>query len=142
MLSVVLWDLTSNDCFVHYSSVFCECKGVPIGGSTSAQYASIVLMYLERGVSWDAFPLCMRYRDNYFFFTWTDRAPKCVVTLEQIRRPLLSLCKMRLVCLYKLRGGVSPRFFLERTLGFTNMFPAVVLKAPLAFAQLGSPTPP
>ena len=47
-LPFVLWDLTWNDCFVHCSSVFCQCKGVPIGSAACAQYVSVVLMYLER----------------------------------------------------------------------------------------------
>ena len=137
VLSFVVWDLTWNDCFVHYSSVFCQCKGVPIGGSASAQYASIVLMYLERNVSWGSFPPCMRYRDNYLFYLRaSDRNPG--EYLAGVSERLQDAVGLPL----QVEGWGESLDCLESTLCFTNGLPDIGLKVPLAFAPRGSPTPP
>ena len=142
VLSFVVWDLMWNDCFVHYNSVFCQCKGVPIGGSASAQYASIVfLMYLEEGVSSAAFPLCLRCRDNYFFHLDRSRPEvlhDCAAYLAAVAQPLQDAVGLPL----QVQGWGESLDFLETTLGFTNGFPDVGPKVPLAFAPLGPPTPP
>ena len=43
VLHFVFWDLMFNDTFVVCSSIFAQALGTAIGGSTSAQYASMVV---------------------------------------------------------------------------------------------------
>ena len=68
VLAYVEFKLSFNDAFVFYSSIFRWTAGTAIGGSLSAQFASLVVMYRERALHDDPFftnvPLC-RYRDNY-----------------------------------------------------------------------------
>ena len=92
-----------KDCFVHYRSVFSQCKGVPIGGLASAQYASVVLMYLERGVQWSDFPPCMRYRDNYLFLL--DASLPSVSSDPGAY--VADVCQRQWGCCCRLRGWVS-----------------------------------
>ena len=83
----------------------------------------------------------MRYRDNYLFAL--DRSRPEVRSdpgayLAAVARGLQDAVGLPL----QVEGwGESVEFF-ETTLVFTNGFPDVGLKAPLAFAPLGSPTPP
>ena len=62
------FELCFNDAFVFHSSIFRQKTGTAIGGSLSAQFASLVVMCRERTLHEDTFfhniPLC-RYRDNY-----------------------------------------------------------------------------
>ena len=68
VLSYMGFELLCNDAFAFYSSIFRQTTGTAIGGSLSAQFASMVVMYRERDLHADPFfqdiPLC-RYRDNY-----------------------------------------------------------------------------
>ena len=65
LIAFVHWDLLFNDRLVNFSSIFAQQTGCPMGGSCSAQYAGIVLNYLERSVDWTLLPPIVRYRDNY-----------------------------------------------------------------------------
>ena len=64
----MLFELNVNDVFVSLSSVMLQNTGIPIGGSTSAQAASLVLIYRElRGDLPEELQKLMwlRYRDNF-----------------------------------------------------------------------------
>ena len=46
-----------------------------MGGSCSAQYASLVLNYMERNVDLSTLPPNCRYRDNYLVYFAPDWSP-------------------------------------------------------------------
>ena len=78
LIAFVRWDLLFNDRLVNFSSVFSHQTSCPTGGCCSAQYASIVLNYLERSVDWSLLPPIVRYRDNYLVYVsplWSPPAP-------------------------------------------------------------------
>ena len=60
LVAFIHWDLLFNDRLVNFSSIFAQQTGCPLGGSCSAQYASIVLNYLERSVDWTLLPPIVR----------------------------------------------------------------------------------
>jgi hypothetical protein len=98
ILSYVSWDLRFNTVFMSLSSVLCQLTGVPIGGSLSAQLASMVLISREIrardvdpyffGYHWS------RYRDNFIFLCSVKKQPTLSMeestglALETIRRRL------------------------------------------------------
>ena len=64
----MLFELNVNDVFVSLSSVMSQNTGIPIGGSTSAQAASLVLIHRElRGDLAEELHelMWLRYRDNF-----------------------------------------------------------------------------
>ena len=65
VLHFVFWDLMFNDTFVMCSSIFAQALGTAIGGSASAQYASMVVARKEIEVGHDSLPPIIRYRDNF-----------------------------------------------------------------------------
>ena len=73
LLAFTHWDLIFNRRLVSFSGIYEQTTGCPMGGSCSAQYANLVLNYLERGVDWSTLPPICRYRDNYLVYlapTW------------------------------------------------------------------------
>ena len=73
----MLFELHINDVFVSLSSVMSQNTGIPIGGSTSAQAASLVLIYRElRGDLPEMLKdlLWLRYRDNFLILHKPDSA--------------------------------------------------------------------
>ena len=81
LIAFIHWDLLFNDRLVNFSSVFSQQTGCPMGGSCSAQYASIVLNYLDRSVDWSLLPPIVRYRDSYLVYVsplWSPPAPSLV----------------------------------------------------------------
>ena len=91
LLAFIQWDLCFNDRLVSFSSVFSQTTGCPMGGSCSAQYASRVLNYLERGVDWSTLPPICRYRDNYLLYV----SPSWWIRSGAASRPAL-LVRIRL----------------------------------------------
>ena len=65
ILHFVFWDLMFNDTFVTCSSVFAQAVGTAIGGSASAQYASLVVTNKEVTMNRTSLPPIVRYRDNF-----------------------------------------------------------------------------
>ena len=59
------WEGLFNDRFVHFSSILPKTMGTAIGGTCSAQSASITLLYLETRRKPQSLPPLMRYRDNH-----------------------------------------------------------------------------
>ena len=73
----MLFDLHMNDVFVSLSSVMSQNTGIPIGGSTSAQAASLVLVYRElRGDLPEVLQnlMWLRYSDNFLILHRSDTA--------------------------------------------------------------------
>ena len=68
LLAFTHWDLIFNVRLVSFSGIHEQTTGCPMGGSCSAQYASVVLNYLECGVDWSTLPPICRYRDNYLVY--------------------------------------------------------------------------
>ena len=54
-----------NDTFVMCWSIFAQALGTAIGGSTSAQYASMVVAKKEIDLNSSSLPPIVRYRDNF-----------------------------------------------------------------------------
>ena len=66
----VLFEMFVGDCFLNLSSVISQNTGIPIGGSCSAQLASLVLIYREKSQDLQGSLNCgrwLRYRDNFLF---------------------------------------------------------------------------
>ena len=66
----VLFDTFVGDCFLNLSSVISQNTGIPIGGSCSAQLASLVLIFREKSQELQGSLKCgrwLRYRDNFLF---------------------------------------------------------------------------
>ena len=64
LLNFLWFELWSNGQFVHFSFVFRQRTGVAIGGCTSAQTASLSVMYREKALDRSQIPPTARYRDN------------------------------------------------------------------------------
>ena len=96
----VLFDTFVSDCFLNLSSVLSQNTGIPIGGSCSAQLASLVLIFREKTT-----PLghtlnqskWLRYRDNFLFLLALPRdQSQSDHTLEQVRQDLKGLTGMEI----------------------------------------------
>ena len=71
----MLFELNVNDVFVSLSSAMSQNTGFPIGGSTAAQAASLVLIYKElRGDLLEELKnlMWLRYRDNFLILHQPD----------------------------------------------------------------------
>ena len=94
VLAYVDFELSFNDDFLFYSSIFRQTTGNAIGGSLSAQFANLVVMYRERALHDEPFfqdvPLC-RYRDNYGTLSRDDQF------LTQLCEKLSSALSMKII---------------------------------------------
>ena len=89
----MLFELQINDVFVSLSFVMSQNTGIPIGGSTSAQAASWVVIY--RGLRGDS-PrelkglLWLRYRDNFVFLYQPNEPGFSTCGLKRYAKHLLT----------------------------------------------------
>ena len=77
VLIFVLWDLQCNNMFYCQNKLFFQLKGVPIGGTMSAQLASLYCMACEyvqyyKGFHTMSFYKIVRFRDNIILFLLQD----------------------------------------------------------------------
>ena len=151
LLAFIQWDLCFNDRLVSFSSIFSQTTGCPMGGSCSAQYASLVLNYLERGVDWSTLPPMCRYRDNYLLYMspyWTPVPGSCVPSPPPVSPPQLFLSKVKRVIeqasslKLTVEGWGTSIPFLESQLFFTDGLPDIGLREPVFVVQPGDSTPP
>ena len=113
ILHYVFWDLLFNDMFVSCSSVFRQTCGIAIGGSSSAQFSSLVVAYKERVLKDKNLPPMVRYRDNFLVLLLTSLAHTDPhVTVQRVADTLHETLGMELTveCI----SGVLP--FLEANL--------------------------
>ena len=68
VLAFLQWELLFNDRFVHFSSILKQTTGTAIGGTCSAQAASLTMLFLEQTLPKDTLPPLLRYRDNYLVY--------------------------------------------------------------------------
>ena len=118
VLHFVFWDLMFNDTFVMCSSIFAQALGTAIGGSTSAQYASMVVAEKEIYLNSSSLPPIVRYRDNFLVlvlqsFLLHTSVNECIA---QVLRRLTETIRMNLTL-----EGVTPRRpFLEAMVFVTS----------------------
>ena len=134
ILAYTEFELTFNDAFVFYASIFRQTTGTAIGGTLSAQFASLVVMYRERALHDDAFfsdiPLC-RYRDNYGTLSQSEQF------LEQLCEKLSLALSMKITV--ESQGSEIP--FLGCTLAInTAGLPTTRVKPPTLTSQTGDST--
>ena len=139
VFNFVQWDLTFNTGMTHFSSIWEQCLGCPIGGSCSAQYASLSLCHLEKTVPWNTLPPILRYRDNYLLYITSaamlTRSPQqCMQFVIDTISPHIKMMLTREAC-----GKSIP--FLEAQLQFTDGYPSLAIKAPVFQSIPGDSTP-
>ena len=150
LIAFVHWDLLFNDRLVNFSSVFSQQTGCPMGGSCSAQYASIVLNYLERSVDWSLLPPIVRYRDNYLVYVsplWSPPAPSFVRArptiesakqfLTQVKRTISRDSTLKLT----VEGWGRSMPFLESEVLISAGLPNIEVKPPVFETTQGDSQP-
>ena len=151
LLAFIQWDLCFNARLVSFSSIYNHTTGCPMGGSCSAQYASLVLNYLERDVDWSTLPPICRYGDNYLLFmspSWTPVRGSCVPPPPPTTSPQLFMSKVKRVIekassmKLTVEGWGKSIPFLESQIFFTNGVPDIGLREPTFTATPGDSTPP
>ena len=100
-----------NDTFVMCSSIFAQALGTAIGGSTSAQYASMVVGKKEIDLNSSSLPSIVRYRDNFLVLVLQSFLQHTSVNecIAQVLRRLTATIRMNLTL-----EALTPRLpFLE-----------------------------
>ena len=145
------WDLAFNGRLVSFLGIHEQTTGCPMGGSCSAQYASLVLNYLERGVDWSTLPPICRYRDNYPVYltpTWSpvpqsglpDPPPYSErgAFLSCVKRIVERASSLKLT----VEGWRASLPFLESQPCFTGALPDIGMKEPTFQCNRGDSPPP
>ena len=106
------FELNINDVFVSLSSVMSQNTGISIGGSTSAQAASLVLIYRElRGDLPEMLKdlLWLRYRDNFLILHRPDSAGFSVDKwTAQVQESFAKMTEVRKSHCHVFLGGLDP----------------------------------
>ena len=94
------FDTRIGDLFVFLSSVVAQNTGIPIGGSCSAQLASLVLIFREirstlHHILSDA--LWIRYRDNFLFLVFKYlHAEQNELLVQELQEALSAMTSMQI----------------------------------------------
>ena len=107
-----------NDTFVMCSSIFAQALGTAIGGSTSAQYASMVVAKKEIDLNSSSLPSIVRYRDNFLVLVLQSFLQHTSVNecIAQVLRRLTATIRMNLTL-----EALTPRLpFLEAMVFVTS----------------------
>ena len=137
------FELLFNDYFNHFSSAFKQCKGMAMGGTISAQSASLTLLFHERHLPTNFLPPLFRYRDDYLtllsshFFN-NSQINNHTQLLDHIKNKLSSCIHMKL----KVENIGASIPFLEAQLTITDSFPSLSLKLPCLNHQPRMSNPP
>ena len=114
-----------------------------MGGTISAQSASLTLLFHERHLPTNFLPPLFRYRDNYLtllsshFFN-NSQINNHTQLLDHIKNKLSSCIHMKL----KVENIGASIPFLEAQLTITDSFPSLSLKLPCLNHQPGMSNPP
>ena len=135
---------------VNFSSIFAQQTGCPMGGSCSAQYASIVLNYLERSVDWTLLPPIVRYRDNYLVYAsplWSPHPQSFVRSSPSIdsAQQFLTQVKRTISCDSTLKltveGWGQSMPFLDFEVLISGGLPNIEVKSPVFATAPGDSQP-
>ena len=150
LIAFIHWDLLFNDRLVNFSSIFAQQTGCPMGGSCSAQYASIVLNYLERSVDWTLLPPIVRYRDNYLVYAsplWSPHPQSFVRSSPSIdsAQQVLTQVKRTISCDSTLKltveGWGQSMPFLDSEVLISGGLPNIEVKPPVFATAPGDSQP-
>ena len=151
LLAFTHWNLIFNGCLVSFSGVYEQTTGCPMGRSCSAQYAGLVLNYMERNVDWSTLPPICRYRDNYLVYLAPDWSPvrgsgipnpppvtEPSVFLSRVKGVIEKASSMKLT----VEGWGTSLPFLESQLYFTGALPDIGVKEPTFRCNKEDSSPP
>ena len=149
VLSYVIFDLTFNSICRILSSLIIQTTGTPIGGSLSAQIASLVLIYRElraKGTAKHELDqiLWCRYRDNFSVNTAVTLRPNEPVSAAVARRA--STIQKHLKSVFNMRVTLEQWGheidYLESRLGDVQSPTPLRVKSTQWTCSPGTPTPP
>ena len=142
LMIFVHWDLLCNDQFVHFTSILSQQRGVPIGGSASAQYACLVMLFLETNIDRSLLPPILRHCDNLLVFLseskWTGNFPGYQQALDSVHEKLQLALQMPL----QFKQRAETLHFLEVRLFIHDQRPSIGCKPPCFDTEVGTSHPP